>query len=150
MKPSRHARTGVVWLTVHAMLAPVSHAVPWQETTLSIEVFTDAQHPVDAYGHARVQVYPVDATSRFVTRMNSSLAHEKGQTEAVARTAWRRGQRHAGALAACLEGLRRARRYGVERVPAMVFDARAIVYGMTDIGQALAIYQHWRRSARQP
>lgn len=34
-----------------------------------------------------------------------------------------------------------ARRYGVTRAPAVVFDARYIVYGVTDLVQALAVFR---------
>ena len=139
----RFAVAWVLWLSVCRVAAGQS-AAP------SIEVFTDAQHPVHTRGHAGVQVYPVDAISRFLARVNSSLPRERSQGEAMALTVLNRGERHANALATSFEGLRRARRYDVDRVPAMVFDAKAIVYGLTDIQQALTIYRAWQQRVRQP
>ena len=36
-----------------------------------------------------------------------------------------------------------ARRYGIDRYPAIVFDARAVIYGETDLRQALRRYARW-------
>lgn len=37
--------------------------------------------------------------------------------------------------------------YGISRYPAIVFDhGRAVVYGVTDLNRALAIYREWQRS----
>jgi len=41
-------------------------------------------------------------------------------------------------------GLAMAMQYGVDRVPAIVFDGQAVVYGITDLQAALAYYQAWR------
>lgn len=38
------------------------------------------------------------------------------------------------------EGIVRASQYGIDRVPAIVFNGKAIVYGMTDVAQAKALY----------
>jgi len=41
-------------------------------------------------------------------------------------------------------GLVKAMQYGVDRVPAIVFDGQAVLYGVTDLQMALAYYQAWR------
>jgi len=41
-------------------------------------------------------------------------------------------------------GLAKAMQYGVDRVPAIVFDGQAVLYGMTDLQVVLAYYQAWR------
>ncbi len=41
-------------------------------------------------------------------------------------------------------GLAKALQYGIDRYPAIVFDGVAVVYGVTDIHQALRHYQQWR------
>ena len=41
-------------------------------------------------------------------------------------------------------GLINAAEYGVDRYPAIVFDGNAVVYGVTDIGEALRHYRKWK------
>ena len=49
------------------------------------------------------------------------------------------------ALKRAVEGLMLARRRGVDRLPAMVFDqGRAVVYGTLDLSLALEHYRNWR------
>jgi integrating conjugative element protein (TIGR03757 family) len=45
-------------------------------------------------------------------------------------------------------GLAKAVQYGVDRYPAMVFDGGAVIYGVTDIHQALLRYRQWREGRR--
>ena len=47
------------------------------------------------------------------------------------------------------QGLAKAMQYGVDRYPAIVFDGRAVVYGVTDVQIALAHYRTWRREGKQ-
>ncbi len=46
-------------------------------------------------------------------------------------------------------GLAKAKQYGLDRYPAIVFDGRAVVYGVRDLGEALARYRQWREAAGQ-
>ncbi len=41
-------------------------------------------------------------------------------------------------------GLLKAAEYGIDRYPAIVFDGYAVVYGVTDIGEALRQYRVWQ------
>lgn len=41
-----------------------------------------------------------------------------------------------------------AAHYGVRKVPAIVFDRRAVVYGVSDVSRARSLYQQWL--ARNP
>jgi integrating conjugative element protein (TIGR03757 family) len=49
---------------------------------------------------------------------------------------------------AAIAGLQRANELGVRRYPAIVFDGQAIVYGVTDLPNAIALYQ--ARSGSRP
>jgi integrating conjugative element protein (TIGR03757 family) len=44
-------------------------------------------------------------------------------------------------------GLTKALQYGIDRFPAMVFDGQCVVYGVTDLGQALRQYHRWQGGA---
>ncbi len=46
-------------------------------------------------------------------------------------------------------GLVRAAEYGIDRYPAIVFDGQAVVYGITDIGEALRYYRVWQGRAQR-
>ena len=48
------------------------------------------------------------------------------------------------AIGASARGLAAALQYGLTKVPAIVFDGAAVVYGVTDVNQARAIYRTWR------
>ena len=41
-------------------------------------------------------------------------------------------------------GLAKAVQYGIDRYPAIVFDGRVVVYGVTDLVEALDRYKAWR------
>ena len=41
-------------------------------------------------------------------------------------------------------GLAKAMQYGIDRYPAIVFDGKAVVYGLTDLNSALDHYRTWR------
>jgi integrating conjugative element protein (TIGR03757 family) len=46
-------------------------------------------------------------------------------------------------------GLTKAMQYGLDRYPAIVFDNQAVVFGITDLEQALRLYRQWQE-ALQP
>ncbi len=37
-------------------------------------------------------------------------------------------------------------RYGIDRTPAMVFDGQAVIYGVSDVDEAIERYTRWRES----
>jgi integrating conjugative element protein (TIGR03757 family) len=41
-------------------------------------------------------------------------------------------------------GLTRAVEYGIDRYPAIVFDGTAVVYGVSDMAEALHYYRRWQ------
>ncbi|MEA3275692.1 MAG: DUF1525 domain-containing protein, partial [Pseudomonadota bacterium] len=42
-----------------------------------------------------------------------------------------------------------AAEYGIDRYPAIVLDGQAVVYGVTDVGEALRHYRMWQGRAPQ-
>ena len=42
-------------------------------------------------------------------------------------------------------GLAKAVQYGIDRYPAVVFDGRVVVYGVTDLVEALDRYEAWEQ-----
>ena len=47
-------------------------------------------------------------------------------------------------------GLVQAMQYGIDRYPAIVFDGKAVVYGITDIRAASPVYRQWQAGEARP
>lgn len=124
--------------------APVALAGPL------VEVFTDAAHPVAgaaalAAEGVQVELYDLDAPARFEAELGRNLPADP---EAAMRIAHSRiAALDPAALARHLEqdyrGALRAMALGLDRYPAVVFDGRAVIYGVTDLRRALALYRTW-------
>jgi integrating conjugative element protein (TIGR03757 family) len=47
------------------------------------------------------------------------------------------------------KGLAQALHYGIDRTPAIVFDGQAVIYGVTDVDEAIERYTRWRERSRR-
>lgn len=117
--------------------------------TARIEVFTTAGTPIAGISAPAVRVYTLDAPALIEAEINSELSRDPSTTHRYAQRALKR-QWHEAAerLTQADRGLLRGSQYGLEKLPAIVFDGRAVVYGITDLDQALGDYQRWK--ARSP
>ncbi len=115
--------------------------------TSRIEIFTTARYPISGATPA-VQIYILDEPARIEAELSASLPQDKNAAAEFARArvqgAWRE---EAQLLTRAYRGLLTARQYGVLRLPAIVFDGTAIVYGVTDLEEALSIYRSWRQTS---
>ncbi len=117
----------------------------WTEVLLAaeaprIEIFTTARYPISGATPA-VQIYILDEPARIEAELSASLPQGKDAAEfaqAQVQGAWRN---EAQLLTRAYQGLLKARQYGVLRLPAIVFDGQVVVYGITDLEQALAEYR---------
>ncbi len=50
----------------------------------------------------------------------------------------------ANARISAYQGLLKAQRYGLEKLPGIVFDGHAVVYGLINLNQALGYHQCWK------
>ncbi|MEW8015093.1 MAG: TIGR03757 family integrating conjugative element protein [Candidatus Sedimenticola endophacoides] len=115
-----------------------------------IEVFTIEALPVtptELPASVRYAVYRIDGATRVQDWLSEGLPADP---EAAARLATQRLKTQGEALAPMLqeaaEGLTRAVQVaGIDRYPAIVFTdtdgEQSVVYGMTDLAEALRIYQ---------
>ena len=144
------------WLWVALFVVSITCPAAGQADSVPrvIEVFSTTDVPVAGIGGAggdslpagvEVQVYRLDE----IDRLESALSRElPGDPDSAGRVALDRIQRLDDQARQILQrsavGLAKAVQYGIDRTPAVVFDGKVVVYGVTDLGQALGHYQQWR------
>jgi integrating conjugative element protein (TIGR03757 family) len=136
-----------------ALFVPLGAGLPpvWAGEALSVEVFTTSVRPVTGAAHDRlraavVTTYAVDGLDRFQSALSEGLSAdpENAKVEALRRVQQLDDTRMAPAKNAAI-GLAKAVQYGVDRYPGIVFDRRAVIYGVTDLVEALDLYEAWQR-----
>jgi integrating conjugative element protein (TIGR03757 family) len=119
---------------------------------LNVEVFTAAEFPVSDQDDRRLQgatvtVYAVDGLEQLESALSQDLPadEETAKAEALRRVGELSDVRIAPAKDAAI-GLAKALQYGVDRYPAVVFNGTAVVYGVTDVGDAVERFEAWREA----
>jgi integrating conjugative element protein (TIGR03757 family) len=119
---------------------------------LTLEVFTAAEFPVSGQDDRRLRgaaitVYAVDSLEQFESTLSQNLPADEGaaKAEALRRIGELDDARMAPAKDAAI-GLTKAVQYGVDRYPAIVVNGTAVLYGVTDLGEAVARYEAWREA----
>ncbi len=116
----------------------------------AIEVFTDSMNPV-ANNADGITVYYIDRIDRLQKELSKDLPADPVTAK---QTALHRFQRIDSHLSSELEnaanGLVQAMQYGIDRYPAIVFDGKAVVYGITDVRAATQRYQQWQAGEARP
>ncbi|TGD72249.1 TIGR03757 family integrating conjugative element protein [Mangrovimicrobium sediminis] len=116
----------------------------------SIEVFTDSFHPVQSDADA-TSVYVIDRIDRLQQELSNGLPADPDTAKQVAlRHLQRVDARLSGELETAATGLVKAMQYGLDGHPAIVFDGKFVVYGMTDLVAATELYREWRAGVRRP
>jgi len=123
----------------------------WAAEALGIDFFTASERPIVGVGHERLEsanftTYAVDGLDRFQSMLSDGLPAdpETAKEEVLRRIQELDDAQKAPAKNAAV-GLAKAIQYGVDRYPAIVFDERAVVYGVTDPVEALDYYEAWQR-----
>jgi integrating conjugative element protein (TIGR03757 family) len=114
----------------------------------SVEVFTDAAlfALTTANPGVRVEVHDLSTQQKLLDELGQGLPGNPSLVKDMA--ASRLGtagfrQRLADATA----GAMLANRYGIAKIPAIVFDrGAAVAYGLTDVNQAIQLYQRWKET----
>jgi integrating conjugative element protein (TIGR03757 family) len=110
-----------------------------------IEVFRLSDQSIVASPGATI--YVVDAMRQHMARLSSGLPRNPADAQQVARARLQAlTPQDQETLRAASIALVRAAEYRIAKVPAIVFDGRAVLYGITDIEQARAIYRGWKAS----
>lgn len=142
---------GMILVFAGAGATAVRAEIPVPRT---VEVFTSSERPVNgkvarlmsaASTQPRLQVYELDGMHRVEVKLSGSMHPDPGRSTHNALRRIRqldpadlRRIRHAAA------GLAKAVHYGIDRYPAVVFDGRLVVYGLTDLEAAFQRYRIWR------
>jgi integrating conjugative element protein (TIGR03757 family) len=113
---------------------------------LRLQVFTSAAHPpvgLEALADvATVELYPVDAVARLEESLSAGLPTDPAQAERVALERLQAlDEARIEQLKAVASGLALARQHGLDRFPAVVINDDAIVYGVMDLRQVIALYR---------
>jgi integrating conjugative element protein (TIGR03757 family) len=131
--------------------ATAAAADPAVSERLRLQVFTSAAHPPvgleELAGVATVELYPVDAVARLEATLSAGLPDDPEAAKALALERLQAlDEATIERLNAGASGLALARQHGLDRFPAVVIDGHAIVYGVMDLRQVVALYR--RRGAR--
>lgn len=116
----------------------------------SIEVFTDSMNPV-ANGADGITVYYIDGIDRLQQELSKDLPADPVTAKQTALHRFQRIDSHLSSeLENAAKGLVQAMQYGIDRYPAIVFDGKAVVYGITDIRAATQVYRQWQDGEARP
>ncbi len=127
------------------LLPPAAFAA--EQASARVELFTTSQLPKRDYPN-NVVVYEVDALDELTASLSMKLpGEEQAAKEEALRRISRLGDELRWTVEYAIEGLTRAKSYGLTKLPAVVFDGGAkVVYGEPDIDRAL---EHYRQSVSQ-
>ena len=129
-----------------------------KENTPLIEIFTSSESSINnspiqgssksvGVEHTR---YEIDRISQFQSELSEGLPKDAAQAKQLVLA---RFQSMSATVSQQLEnsgkGLAKAMHYGVDRYPAIVFDGQAVVYGVTDVEEAIKHYTQWRKRVRR-
>ena len=144
---------GILLLLVTvAIMASGSTAVKAEalpEQSIVVQAFTDSRHyPLSHTDlpNVNITVYDLAAPKLAMAKVNAAL---KLPPNPVLATALAKDylQAHEAELGQQLlptyAGLSQAVNIGLNQYPALVFNQQAVIIGLTDIQQGLAIYQQW-------
>lgn len=120
----------------------------------TIEVFTTGDqwrgdlNPVPADAQLDIRIHLIDGIQRLETDLSRELPADARLAEKkVLRRLQVLDDDRKNRVKASAEALSRAIELGVDRYPAIVFDGKFVVYGTTDLENALAVHrQHGRRT----
>ena len=143
----------LVWMLLAGQCGSVARAGETERSR--IEVFTVADHPLTGAsavtagpGAPAITVYLLDGIRHIEAVLSTGLsADPQRSADRVLGQVRQLGGADRERIERAAAGLVRASHYGITRYPAVVFDARAVVYGLTDLDAAWRHYRAWRAGA---
>lgn len=138
------------WVLTMSIAGRIACAEP-----AAVEIFTDGTFPIRGIDAAaksgtRVTLFDLDAPKRWAAELNTELPGNP-QAARTAAMAWIEAnggiEQAKRDLQEAYAGHLKAFRYGIKKLPAIVFDGGAsVIYGVKDLTEALDRYRN--RSAR--
>lgn len=113
---------------------------------LFVEVFTDAAYPVDVTTSdiVNIKYYHLDSLRKIIYQLNKQLKSVHSyQAYPLAKQLFLHSKAQ---IRQAYKILLLAKKYQLTQLPAIIFGhGQAVVYGVTDINQALTYYRLWRQ-----
>jgi integrating conjugative element protein (TIGR03757 family) len=130
----------------------VSSTIAKAGDSLRVEAFTTAGYVIGGRDGSRlriasVTIYRLDGLAEFEAALSQDLpaGADAAKAEALRRIGELDEERMAPMKHAAL-GLAKAVHYGIDRYPAIVIDETAVIYGVTDLDDALQRYAAWQEA----
>ena len=130
----RVTRAALVATTL--LLAGVAHAE-------RVEVFKlTAQRVIPVAG---AQVYDIDALDALTEPLSAGLPADPARAQRIAQQRFASmGEAQRARIDHAARVLGQVAHYRLEKAPAIVIEREAVIYGVSDVAQALQIYRRWR------
>ena len=151
MQPSKATFSGAALACLLLLFSGVHAKEGAVITPTRMDVFTTSDQPtlnVDRFAaehpNVAIQVHTLDAIERFEDELSKALpADPDAAKQLVLKRMQRLSKGRRDQLQHSATALVTALNVGVERYPAIVFDAEFVVYGLTDPFRALSYYRDW-------
>jgi len=124
-----------------------------------VEVFTTADSPVNGetalngqpgYREIESHFYELDGIQRLEAKLSKDLTADSKQSKRVVLQRFQQlNEEDRAQLQRSAMGLAKVAQYGFDHYPAIVFDGEVVIYGVTDIREALYRYKQWREGRKQ-
>ena len=142
---SAHIRLRRFGLLAALALAGAAHA----QGVLTVEVFANSAMHITPRPDQRLpyqlKVYRMDGLQQLEASLNQQLPKNEGDARAWLQANQGRIKREVTPQAvAAANGVALAHHYKIKRLPAVVIDRQAVVYGLTDVEAAIQRYQATR------
>lgn len=137
----------MIW-TVSAIAQenPVTQDKPFIEVIFSDADRISGQAKLIQQGYV-VKSYNLEAPKQLFATLSQNLPANQAAAKHILEQRMQQHGRHAlqQQLVSAYQGLSLAMQYQIDRYPAVLFDqGRAVIYGVTDLEQALSLYRQWQ------
>ena len=144
--------SAVIFASVLSPDVPGNADDPSTRWPRSVDVFTTTKLPIesveefaDKHPETTVRVHVLDGIELLEDELSHGLS---AQPEQAKRQALKRLQRLSKETQTQLEhtakGVALAIEFGINRYPAIVFNKKQVVYGVTDLSRAVSYYHSWQ------